>query len=57
MATSEATERGKGGIFYPDDIDEKAGKIVQSVLDQCSHQIPLVPPDFVDLDITGDQEI
>jgi hypothetical protein len=27
------TEQEKGGILYPDDIDEKAGKSVQSVLE------------------------
>jgi hypothetical protein len=58
------TEREKGGILYPDDIDEKTGKTVQSVLES-KHPNARTPgvdaltdypsvPDFVDLDITED---
>jgi hypothetical protein len=58
------TEREKGGILYPDDIDEKTGKTVQSVLES-KHPDARTPgvdaltdypflPDFVDLDITED---
>jgi hypothetical protein len=58
------TEREKGGILYPDDIDEKSGDTVQSVLES-KHPDARIPgvdaltdypflPDFVDLDITED---
>jgi hypothetical protein len=58
------TEREKGGILYPDDIDEKSGDTVQSVLES-KHPDARTPgvdaltdypflPDFVDLDITED---
>ncbi len=58
------TDREKGGILYPDDINEKSGETVQSVLES-KHPDAQVPgadaltdypflPDFVDLDITED---
>jgi hypothetical protein len=58
------TEREKGGILYPDDIDEKSGDTIQSVLES-KHPDARTPgvdaltgypflPDLVDLDITED---
>jgi hypothetical protein len=58
------TEREKGGILYPDDIDKKSGETVQSVLES-KHPDARTPgvdalanypflPDFVDLNITED---
>jgi hypothetical protein len=58
------TERGKGGILYPDDIDENTKNMVQSVLES-KHPDARTPgvnamtdylflPDFMDLDITED---
>jgi hypothetical protein len=57
-------EREKGGILYPDDIDEKSGTSVLSVL-KSKHLDARIPdaaalaayptlPSFVDLDITED---
>jgi hypothetical protein len=58
------TEREKGGILYPDDIDEKSGNTVQSVLESKHPNARILRvdaltdypflPDFVDLDITED---
>jgi hypothetical protein len=58
------TQRHKGGILYPDDIDIKTGKPVIDVL-QSKHPEARVPdaedlqhynetPEFVDVDITAD---
>jgi hypothetical protein len=58
------TEREKGGILYPDDIDEKTGLTVETVLES-KHPDAREPgpdaltaypylPDFVDVDITED---
>jgi hypothetical protein len=58
------TDREKGGILYPDDLDEKTGNSVLSVIES-KHPNARTPnadtltaypdlPDFVDLDITED---
>ena len=58
------TDREKGGLLAPDDIDEKSGLPVEEVL-RSKHPEPRVPlaadfeaydevPDFVDVDITDD---
>ena len=58
------TDREKGGVFLPTDIDEKSGKLVKDVL-LAKHPNPREPgpaalknypklPEFVSLDVTED---
>jgi hypothetical protein len=58
------TEREKGGILYPDEIDEKSGNTVQSILESKPPDARILGvdaltgcpflPNFEDLDITKD---